>query len=148
MVFRRDSDNNVENCHLTTILKNNKQIADRGQLLMKSYIVVAIMLIILSVISTKSYAFNLSQNICEYIAADDKNRLRKLLKTNRLKIRNIFDDIKCNDSNILIFAAKRNAKEVGELIIKKLPKSVLSENVAQLEGESADFAQMAKDRIN
>lgn len=115
---------------------------------MKSYIVVAIILVILSVISTKGYAFDLSQNICEYIAADDKTRLRKLLKTNRLKIRTLYDDIKCNGDNILIFAATRNAKDVGELIIKKLPKSVLSENEAQLEAASAELAQIAKERVN
>ena len=32
-------------------------------------------------------------SICDYVAADDKNRLRKKLDDSRLKLRNIYDDI-------------------------------------------------------
>jgi len=97
-------------------------------------------------ISFPTHSFNISQNVCEYIASDDKKRLRALLKTNRLKIRGIFKDVLCNDMNILIFAAKRNANQVGSLIIKKLPKSVLKEQIADLEAASADLATKAKER--
>ena len=110
---------------------------------------VVLMLTLLSIsllISPPSYSFNISQNVCEYIASEDKKRLRSLLKTNRLKIRAIFKDVQCNSMNILIFAAKRNANEVGSLIIKKLPKSVLKEQIADLEAASADLATKAKDR--
>ncbi|WP_448550343.1 DUF3718 domain-containing protein [Thalassotalea fusca] len=94
----------------------------------------------------ESKAFNLSQTICEYIAADDKKRLRKLQKTNKFKLRNVFKDIRCNDDNILIFAAKQNANDVGELLIKKLPKSILIENMGELESHSAILAEIAKKR--
>ena len=93
-----------------------------------------------------SEAFNLSQSICEFIAADDKKRLRKLQKTNKFKFRKIFKSVRCNNDNILIFAARRNANNVGELLIKKLPKNVIAENMAELEGLSATLAEIAKKR--
>ena len=40
----------------------------------------------------------LAVSICEYIAADDKNRLRSKLKSSRIKIRNIFDGKKESQS--------------------------------------------------
>ena len=54
----------------------------------------------------QSLAFDdsMSLRICEYISINDKKRLRKFLKSNDLKIRGIFDDIKCNGKNLLVFA--------------------------------------------
>ncbi len=94
-----------------------------------------------------AHAFNISLNICEYIAADDKKRLRKLLKQNRLKLRKLFSDIKCNADNLLIFAAKRKSMDIGELLVKKLPKGVLKENLTEAESLSPDIANLIKERI-
>lgn len=49
--------------------------------------------IIICLYIPKSYAFNVAQNIFEYVAVDDKGRLRKLLKSNRLKLRKVFNDV-------------------------------------------------------
>ena len=100
----------------------------------------------LLVVPTESEAYNLSQSICEFIAADDKKRLRKLQKTNKFKFRKIFKSVRCNNDNILIFAARRNANDVGELLIKKLPKKIIAENMGELEGLSATLAEIAKKR--
>ncbi|KKL04760.1 hypothetical protein LCGC14_2612860, partial [marine sediment metagenome] len=51
----------------------------------------------------------LAISICEYIAADDKNRLRDKLKTSRVKIRNIYDAVLCNGNNLLRHAIASNA---------------------------------------
>tara|TARA_R110002111_G_scaffold185830_1_gene251819 strand:- start:287 stop:631 length:345 start_codon:yes stop_codon:yes gene_type:complete len=96
----------------------------------------------------KSYSFNIAQNICEYVAVDDKGRLRKLLKANRLKLRTVFNDVFCNDNNILIFAAKKNAMEIGQLLIKKLPKGVVEGELENLSTLSPELADIAKARIN
>ena len=100
-----------------------------------------------TLLPTPSYAFNISKNICEYIAVDDKKRLRKLLKQNRLKLRKLITYISCNADNMLIFAAKRKTNKVGGLLVKKLPKEVLKEHLAETESLSPEIATLIKERI-
>jgi len=100
-----------------------------------------------TLLPSTTYAFNISANICEYVAADDKKRLRRLLKQNRLKLRKLFADIRCNADNLLIFAAKRKSNDIGELLVKKLPKGVLQENLTETESISPDIANLIKERI-
>ncbi len=69
----------------------------------------------------------LAVSICEYIAADDKNRLRSKLKSSRVKIRNIFDAVKCNGNNMLRHAIESGATDTGEYIVKNLSKSSLED---------------------
>ncbi|KZN52038.1 DUF3718 domain-containing protein [Pseudoalteromonas luteoviolacea] len=69
----------------------------------------------------------LAVTLCEYIAVDDKGRVRKALKSSRVKVRNIFGSIQCNGNNILRHAIASNAVETGKLIVKGLPKSALSD---------------------
>lgn len=69
----------------------------------------------------------LAVSICEYIAADDKNRLRSKLKSSRVKIRNIFDAVKCNGNNMLRHAIESGAADAGEYIVKNLSKSSLAD---------------------
>lgn len=102
-----------------------------------------LLLINVSLFVPQSYAVNLAQNICEYIAVDDKGRLRKLLKSNRLKLRTVFKDVSCDNNNILVFAAKNNAIEIGELLIKKLPRSVVEKEIENLSGLSAPLTEVA-----
>ena len=54
-----------------------------------------------------SYANDTALRICEYVAANDKNRLRSFLKQRKLKLRKIFNDINCNGDNLLVFSAKK-----------------------------------------
>jgi hypothetical protein len=98
------------------------------------------------VTSPAAQGANVAQSICEYVAADDKKRMRSFLKTNKLKIRNIFDGIECNGQNILEFAANRGSLDTGELIISKLPKNVIEENLAKLE-VNQDLLAKANERI-
>ncbi len=75
---------------------------------------------------------NIAQNICEYTSVDDKKRLRSFLKTNRLKIRRVYANIQCNGQNPLVFADTVGALMVGELMISKLPKSVVEAEIPKL----------------
>ncbi|WP_085299815.1 DUF3718 domain-containing protein [Cognaticolwellia mytili] len=101
----------------------------------------------LSFVPTSNSA-NLAQNICEYIAIDDKGRLRKLLKTNRLKLRTVFHDVKCDNKNLLIFSASKKASRIGKLLIKKLPKDIIKIELDNLAKLSPSLADLAKTRIN
>ena len=102
-----------------------------------------------SVVSTpKAQAANIAQSICEYVAADDKKRMRSFLKTNKLKIRRIFDGIQCNGQNLLEFASASGAVETGALMIGKLPKSVVSDNLAALQTGSQPLIDAANERVS
>ncbi len=101
---------------------------------MKAFILTATLLTLLLTYTDKySYASNVAQSLCEYVAADDKKRMRSFLKTNRLKIRSVFTGIECNGKNLLAFAAENGSIKTGSLMISKLPKSVVTENLATLE---------------
>jgi uncharacterized protein DUF3718 len=94
-----------------------------------------------------SFAANVSLSICEYVAVNDKRRLRSFLKSNKLKIRKIFKGIRCNGKNILIFAATAKAIETGEMIIGKLSKKIIRKNLEELEKISEQLTAAAKKRI-
>ncbi|MBU1308171.1 DUF3718 domain-containing protein [Rheinheimera muenzenbergensis] len=68
----------------------------------------------------------LAASMCDYVAADDKNRLRKVLSDYRLRLRNIYDGVVCNGENLIRHAFKSNANDVGEFIVKQLPGSAVA----------------------
>ncbi|MDX3775053.1 DUF3718 domain-containing protein [Chromatiaceae bacterium AAb-1] len=68
----------------------------------------------------------LAASMCDYVAADDKNRLRKVLSDYRLRLRNIYDGVVCNGENLIRHAFKSNAADVGEFIVKQLPAAAVS----------------------
>lgn len=74
----------------------------------------------------------LAASMCDYVAADDKNRLRKVLSDYRLRLRNIYDGVVCNGDSLIRHAFKNNAADVGEFIAKQLPGSAV--------GASGDIA--------
>ncbi|AZG35124.1 MULTISPECIES: DUF3718 domain-containing protein [Shewanella] len=65
-------------------------------------------------------------NICNYVQSDDKNRLRKKMKENRVKLRNVYSSISCDGSSLLRTAYKSNADDTGEYIAKRMPTSDLA----------------------
>jgi len=98
-------------------------------------------------IPAPAHAVNIAQSICEYVAADDKKRMRSFLRTNKIKIRNIFKDIECNNQNLLEFAATRGSVKTGELMISKLPKHIVKANIPKIQANQA-LVDKAKERIN
>lgn len=68
----------------------------------------------------------LAASMCDYVKADDKNRFRKLLSDNRLRLRNIYDGVVCDGLSLIRFAVKSNAAGAGEFIIKQLPAAQIT----------------------
>lgn len=68
----------------------------------------------------------LAASMCDYVKADDKNRFRKLLSDNRLRLRNIYDGVMCNGHTLVRFSIVSNAAGAGEFIIKQLPAALIS----------------------
>jgi Protein of unknown function (DUF3718) len=96
----------------------------------------------------KAQAADIATSICEYVAADDKKRMRSFLKTNKLKIRRIFDNIQCNGKNLLEFASTSGSVKTGSLMISKLPKKVVSANLAVLQTGSQPLIDAANARVS
>jgi hypothetical protein len=102
-----------------------------------------------SVVSTpQAQAANIGHSLCEYVAADDKNRMRSFLKMNKLKIRRIFDGIQCNGKNLLEFASTRGSVKTGSLMISKLPKKIVSANLVLLKTGSQPLIDAANARVS
>ena len=102
-----------------------------------------------SIVTTpEAKAANIAQSVCEYVAADDKKRMRSFLKSNKLKIRSIFDGIQCNGKNLLVFAADKGSVKTGSLMISKLPKKVVSANLALLQTGSQPLLEAANNRVS
>jgi len=96
----------------------------------------------------QAQAANVAQSVCEYVAADDKKRMRSFLKTNKLKIRNIFGGVQCNGVNLLEFAVNKGAVETGTLMINKLPKKVVSAHLANIQGGVQALIDAANARVS
>ncbi|GLX80832.1 DUF3718 domain-containing protein [Thalassotalea eurytherma] len=90
-------------------------------------------------VAPAAQASNIAQNVCEFVAADDKKRMRSYLKSNKLKIRSIFDGVQCNGQNLLEFAANRGSVKTGSLMISKLPKKTVSANLAVIQSGTPLF---------
>jgi len=93
-------------------------------------------------------AADIATSICEYVATDDKKRMRSFLKTNKLKIRRIFNGIKCNGQNLLEFAATSGSVKTGSLMISKLPKKVVSANLSLIQTGSQPLIDAANARVS
>ncbi len=116
---------------------------------MKTTLITSLVLATALSYTPQSLAFedSMSLRICEYVSINDKKRLRKYLKSSKLKIRTIFDSIQCNGKNVLVFAAASNALDVGEYIIGKLPVKAVTENLAAVTEHSAHLTKVANKRI-
>jgi hypothetical protein len=91
---------------------------------------------------------SVSMRICEYTSINDKKRLRSFLKSRKIKVRSIFDSIQCNGQNLLVFSAEKNALDVGEFLIGKLPVKTVTENLPTITSHSAHLSKVANERIN
>ncbi|MGB1262222.1 MAG: DUF3718 domain-containing protein [Cognaticolwellia sp.] len=102
-----------------------------------------------SMLSTpKAQAADIAQSVCEYVAADDKKRMRSFLKSNKLKIRKIFPGIACNGKNLLEFASANGSVKTGALMISKLPKKTVSANLAVIQNGSQPLIDAANKRVS
>ena len=96
--------------------------------------------------SANVQAQNVAKSLCEYVSVDDKSRLRSFLKSNKLKIRNIFDGVQCNGQNLVAFASQNNAIKTGTLMLGKLPKAKVAGILTTI--TSPELTAAAQKRIN
>lgn len=83
---------------------------------------------------------SIAEGLCTAISADDRQRLRTILNNNNMRVRNIYSGVRCNGYSMLQFAITAEAEQVGELITRQLPASVIEQDTVN--GESMlDWAQ-------
>lgn len=70
----------------------------------------------------------LAASMCDYVAADDRNRFRKVLSDYRLRLRNIYDGVICNGESLVRHAFRSEATDVGEFIIRQLQGSQIADS--------------------
>lgn len=99
-----------------------------------------------SVLPSTASANNVAESLCNYVAADDKSRLRSFLKQNKLKIRTTYNGVRCNGKTLLGFAEDRNSITVGSFIVGKLPKKFVQTELASL--SNPELVAAANDRVS
>lgn len=113
---------------------------------MKKFLLVPAIAVLSLSITPVASASNFAQSLCEYVSVDDKKRLRSFLKSNKLKIRNVFDGVQCNGQNLLAFASANNSVATGSLMINKLSKKTVESNLASI--TTSELAAVANKRVN
>lgn len=98
-------------------------------------------LIAASSVSTPVHANadQLVANICDYVKSNDKNRLRKKLKENRVKLRTIYTGISCDGMSLLRTAYVAKADDAGEFVAKQLG----ADDLAAAEGDGKSILDWA-----
>ncbi len=89
----------------------------------KALSVIAVVVSPLFAITPASADEQIAQSLCSYVAANDKNSIRKTLSDNRMRIKNVYDGIQCDGLPLIRFAIKNNAADAAEFIVKQLPGS-------------------------
>ena len=89
----------------------------------KALSVITVVVSPLFAITPASADDQIAQSLCAYVAANDKNSIRKTLSDNRMRIKNVYDGIQCDGLPLIRFAIKNNATDAAEFIVKQLPGS-------------------------
>lgn len=110
-------------------------------------VIVAVSALSTSIVALPAHSFTFAENFCQYIATDDEIHMLRLLKVNKIRIRNIFHDLSCNNQNMLEFAASKNALKTGNLIIQKTRKSIVFSNIILL-NEKPELLEAANIRLS
>ncbi|RUO70967.1 DUF3718 domain-containing protein [Pseudidiomarina salinarum] len=53
---------------------------------------------------------------CTYVRDNDSNRLRSKLRAERLRMRDIYSSVRCNDSSLIQFALRHKSYDIGRYI--------------------------------
>lgn len=65
---------------------------------------------------SRSNSEDLALLFCSYVQANDSNRFRNLLRNMRLRIRDLYPRIRCNNYSLIQFAAVSNSYDIGRFI--------------------------------
>lgn len=90
--------------------------------------------LVLGMMQPVAQANEIAEGICTAISADDRQRLRTILSNHNTRVRSIYSGVRCNGYSMLQFAITAEAIQVGEMITRQLPASVIENDTVN--GES------------
>lgn len=95
-----------------------------------------------------AFADDVGTQLCQYIAADDKSRMRDFIKDRKLNATSVLGELKCNGKDALAFAAESKAEQTGKFMVSKLPKGhVLASMDAIKASGLPEFVDAAEKRV-
>lgn len=101
---------------------------------------------------------DVAEGLCSSISADDRQRFRTILHNYNLRIRNIYDGVRCNGYSMLQFAITAEAIQVGEMLSRQLPVRTIADD--KVDGQpliewaeqagyaTSDVLQVVRERMN
>lgn len=97
-------------------------------------------------------AQDLALNLCTYVQGDDRTRMRQRIREERVRLRQVYDGVRCNGLSLIQFALTSGSDDIGVFITSQLPGSTL-ESSGELEWAesngygSTDTVQAMRARI-
>ena len=95
----------------------------------KLFVVVGVALFGMMSVQSPVQASNaIAESVCSAISADDRQRLRTILDNHNVRVRNIYDGVRCNGFSMIQFAITAEAAAVGEFLVRQLPARAIEED--------------------
>lgn len=92
-----------------------------------STVVVASMAMGVNLVASKpAQAQDLALNFCTYVQGDDRMRMRQRIRDERIRLRQVYDGVMCNDMTLLQFALHNGSMDIASFMISQLPASTLT----------------------
>ena len=110
----------------------------------------SILLLTFTLTSLPSYAAtdDTGLRICQYVKLNHKSRLKSFLRSQKIKIKEVYDSLKCNNKNILVFAAEQNSLNAGSYILGRVSSKKVKATFDEIAKFSPQLAKVAEQRIN
>ncbi|MBA3988838.1 DUF3718 domain-containing protein [Aliidiomarina maris] len=76
--------------------------------------------------SKPAQAQDLALNLCTYVQGDDRMRMRQRIREERIRLRQVYEGVRCNDLSLIQFALANGSMDIGTFMVSQLPASTLS----------------------
>lgn len=94
-----------------------------------STVIVASVAVGVNLVSVKpAHAQDLALNLCTYVQGDDRMRMRQRIREERVRLRQVYDGVRCNGMSLIQFAMANSASDIGTFMVSQLPASQLASN--------------------
>lgn len=87
---------------------------------------VGILLTMQSPVLAKQSGENIARQVCSVISADNLKALDNIIDRHNLRLRNLYNGVRCNGYSILQFAVTAEAIDVGLQLTQRLPEQALA----------------------
>lgn len=105
------------------------------------------------VASKPAQAQDLALNLCTYAQGDDRLRMRQRIREERIRLRQVYEGVRCNDLSLIQFALSHGSMDIAAFMVGQLPASTLGRSGdlqwAEANGfGDSDVAQAIRERTD